>query len=423
MTRRTKMDLAQLFPTIICVSLIIRLAIMPFALNIDPGFGSDLFILNSQSQSIFSTAPPDRLLYPILTHYTIYSINWLLGPLTPSNTIPLSETLLSQAFDSWIRDPSVFRNVFFIKSWTLIFETMAVFTLWKMMKDNSLAKARRAVVFWSLNPLIIYDVAFHGQLDVIPLLFTVLAMLAGRNRRASLSVLALGLGGCYKNYPLLFILPAIAILGRSWQERLKLLTIGIAPYLLLMLPVAPLYRVSVGNYPNWLLKGGYDLGYGARVYIFFAFYAILLWYLHRNTNHSFQSLWRACFAILLVYYQFSLFELHYWVWIVPFAIIYWVEHPEEAKPFYLVIGLCLLVLTANRPLGRYLAPISPRFFLRLPSLLEVLNPYLPMTFLLNIVRSLLAGTSFYLAWKLVRGIGKPDAYPPRQIAIEGSASQ
>jgi hypothetical protein len=47
------------------------------------------------------------------------------------------------------------------------------------------------------------------------------------------------------------------------------------------------------------------------------------------------------------------------------------------------------------PLVRFLAPISPRFFLRLPSRLEALNPYLPMLFIVNVVRSL-------LAWKLLR---------------------
>jgi hypothetical protein len=79
-----------------------------------------------------------------------------------------------------------------------------------------------------------------------------------------------------------------------------------------------------------------------------------------------------------------------------------VEQPTEAKPFYLIIGLCLLVLLAPIPLGRFLAPISPRFFLRLPSLMEALNPYLPMLFIVNAVRSLLAGTCFYMAWRLVR---------------------
>ncbi len=34
--------------------------------------------------------------------------------------------------------------------------------------------------------------------------------------------------------------------------------------------------------------------------------------------------------------------------------------------------------------------------------MELLNPYLPMMFIVNVVRSLLAGTCFYLAYKLLR---------------------
>ncbi len=77
------------------------------------------------------------------------------------------------------------------------------------------------------------------------------------------------------------------------------------------------------------------------------------------------------------------------------------------------LDLFLLVLLAPTPLARFLAPISPRFFLRLPSLMEALNPYLPMLFITNVVRSLLAGTCFYLAWKLMRGM--PAARPEMAI--------
>ena len=64
----------------------------------------------------------------------------------------------------------------------------------------------------------------------------------------------------------------------------------------------------------------------------------------------------------------------------------------------------------DSPLARFLAPISPRFFLRLPSLMELLNPYLPMLFIVNVVRSLLAGTCFYLAYKLLRDMPASRGY-------------
>ncbi len=42
--------------------------------------------------------------------------------------------------------------------------------------------------------------------------------------------------------------------------------------------------------------------------------------------------------------------------------------------------------------------------------MELLNPYLPMMFIVNVVRSLLAGTCFYLAYKLLRGVPASRGY-------------
>jgi hypothetical protein len=214
----------------------------------------------------------------------------------------------------------------------------------------------------------------------------------------------LGIGACYKNFPFAFLLPLALILDKTWRGRLKLILAGTIPYILLLLPNIQSYTKVGVFFERNLFRPGYDLGGGAQVYFFFIFYAGLLWYLYHRRVNTFEDLWRACLAILLVYYQFSYFDMHYWVWIAPFAAIYWVEHPKEAKPFYLVIGLCLLMLLAPTPLARFLAPISPRFFLRLPTLLEALTPYLPMLFIVNVVRSLLAGTCFYLAWRLLRAM-------------------
>jgi hypothetical protein len=258
------------------------------------------------------------------------------------------------------------------------------------------------LAFWLLNPIIVYDAYFHGQFDVIPIFFTVLAIFLAGQERLTLAVFFIGIAACFKNYAFLFLLPAIIILSQSWRKRIVLFLIGTIPYLLFLLPYLTQYSRNVSGYGDWFFKVGYDVGFGGQVYVFLAFYATLLWYLYQRNAHTFEDLWRACFIILLLYYQFSYFDLHYWAWIIPFAAIYWVEHSAEAKPFYLVIGLCLLVLLAPAPLGRFLAPISPRFFLRLPSLLEALSPYLPMLFILNVVRSLLAGTCFYLAWRVLR---------------------
>jgi hypothetical protein len=284
-----------------------------------------------------------------------------------------------------------------------------------MFHDQS-HKARIVLLFWLFNPLLLYNAYFHGQFDVYPLFFIVLSLYMAKRRLAGRAAFWMGIGACYKNFPFLLLLPLVLVLDKTWSGRLKLLLAGTLPYILLFIPSMGRYTWLGSHFSEYFFKAGYDLGFGAQVYFFFVFYAALLWYLYHRKAHTFEALWRACFAILLVYYQFSYFDLHYWAWVVPFAAIYWVERPREAKPFYLVIGLCLLVLLAPTPLARFLAPISPRFFLRLPSLMELLNPYLPMLFIVNVVRSLLAGTCFYLAYKLLRDMPASRGHPEIQDA-------
>lgn len=393
-------NLVTLFGRVGLAGLLVRMVLIPFTLHIDPQFGSDIFAINRNAYYFVRGIPRDvQMVYPPLFLFSMALFQIVVWPLLPAT---FREALLIPGFHlELFQSIYISRFLALSKSLYLLFDLLAVYWMARPWR-NDLHKPRAWLWFWALNPLILYGTYLHGQFDVIPLLFVVLGLYAASQKKLLWASIWLGLGACSKGFPLMFLFPAAVILARDWCERFKLLLIGTTPYVLLSVLFLRYYQAGIGDYSNYYFKVGYDLGFGAQVYIFFIFYAALLWYLHHRKAHTFEDFWRACFAILLVYYQFSYFDLHYWAWIVPFAAIYWVEYPQQAKPFYLVIGLCLLVLLTPTPLGRFLAPISPRFFLRLPSLLEVLNSYLPMLFIVNVVRSLMAGTCFYLAWRLLR---------------------
>ena len=382
------------------IALVIRLAFLPFTVHVDPDFVSDTIAYNGVAWLL---AQPgwSPILYPPLTFYTAAAFLFPMLAVSLLPEFPLGA--LQGGPLAWFSSPYIFRTLTLVRVWYIGFDFLGALFVWRIFRRQP-RKARRALALWLFNPIIIFDAYFHGQLDVMPLLFVVLSLYYAQEGKARWAAFLMGIGACYKNYPFFFLLPLVIVLAESWRERLVMLLWGVIPYILLLVPFVGAYATSVEVYPDRFFKVGYDLGLGARVYLFLAFYAAVLWYLYHRKAHTFADLWRACFAILLICFQFGTFDFHYWAWIVPFAIIYWVERPKEAKPFYVVILACLLVLTAPAPLARFLGPISPRFFLRLPSLLEALNPYLPMLFIVNVVRSLLAGTCFYLAWTLVRGM-------------------
>ena len=378
------------------LAILIRLMVMPTALHVDSRFTGDIIQLNRAAYAIY-TGDLDHLWYPPLFYFSLGLIQRVLLPERPLFVSMPIDGLENQTL--LLSDPLIFRTLALLKTCYLVFDMGIALLLWRMSRDKG---QEAAVLFYLFNPLIIYNAYFHGQFDVMPLFFITLGLYFGKRGQAGWAAFWIGIAGCFKNFPLLFLPPVIVILAETWRERFKLLLFGIVPYIMLMLPFLGTGTTGLGEYQDWFFKGGYDLGFGAQVYFFLAFYAFLLWHLDNRQAQTFEDLWRACFAILLVYYQFSYFDLHYWAWIVPFAAIYFAECPREATPFYLVILACLLVLATPTPLGRFFAPISPRFFLRLPSLMEALNPYLPMQFLINVVRSLLAGTCFFLAYRLLR---------------------
>lgn len=391
----------RLVIVIVLSGLLVRLLLMPFSLHVDSRFTGDIATFPRFVQVWNSPERESRnFLYPPLTYSTV-SV-YLLYLVRPFIQDLLDRPISGlEARFNWVASPYVFRNLFILKAWYLLPDLVIAFLLWRMLRGHP-ARTRVALAVWAFNPLVLYTAYFHGQFDLVPMFFVVLSLFFAQRDRPAWAAFWMGIGACYKNFPFAFLLPLVMVVDPTWRGRLKLFVVGVLPYVLFMLPEIKSY-VRMGTYfSDYFFPAGYDLGQGAQVYFFFIFYASLLWYLYQRKAHTFEDLWRACFAILLVYYQFSYFDLHYWVWIVPFAALYWVEYPKEAKPFYLVIGLCLLALLAPTPLARFLAPISPRFFLRLPTLMEALNPYLPMLFIVNVVRSLLAGTCFYLAWKLVR---------------------
>jgi hypothetical protein len=376
---------------------------MPFSLHVDPRFTGDIAAIAKAAERWNSAerSGDGFFLYPPLAYHTfsVYLL-YLARPMVPKL---LDKPIFGlEARYNWLASADVFRNLFVLKTWYLLLDSAVAFLLWQMLRDRPPRVRRVALIAWVLNPLVLYSAYFHGQFDLVPVFFVVLSLFVARKGQPMWAAFWMGIGACYKNFPFFFLLPLVLILARTWLDRSKMLVVGTLPYILLFIPSIGEYGSLGTHLSGRFFRAGVELGSGSQIYFFFIFYAVLLWYLYHRRAHALEDLWRVCFSILLVYYQFSEFDLHYWVWAVPFAIIYWVERPEEATPFYLVILACLLIVSAPTPLARFLAPLSPRFFLRLPSLAEALNRYLPMLFITNIVRSLLAGTCFYLAWRLLR---------------------
>lgn len=393
---------------LVLLGFIIRLMLIPFSMHIDLRFIGDIIGMN-QHAHLFTFNPTSPFLvsplYPPLAYFTVAIFQFITSAF--SQPIPI-DVFSSQTGIAFLNNPFIFRQLFFLKIWYLLFDLGTAYIFWRMFRYDK-KKVQLVLLFWLLNPIIIYNAYLHGQFDVVPIFFVVLGIYLAKQEHPAWAAFFIGIAACFKIYPLMFLIPAVLILSQAWRERIKLLLLGIVPYLVFLLPRLDQYIQSTSGFDDWFFRVGYDIGFGGQVYIFFALYAVLIWYIEYKDLQGYEALWRVCFITLLIYYPFSYFDLHYYAWLMPFAAIYLAENSRIIK-LYSFAFLCLLVLLFQTPVASFFAPISPKYFLRMPSLMEMLSPYLPILFIMNVFRSFLVGTLFWLAWLVLRELDRtsPD---------------
>lgn len=402
------------------VGLLLRLLLMPFAMHTTPEFTGDIASMNFTAHYLVHPSPetdPGLATYPPLAYYTMAFFQDLLTALTPSLltflTLPAAAGRASDAMMNWVSHPTVFRYLFFLRSWYLPFDFGTALVL-ALLAGRS--KGLRAFNFWILNPIVIYDGYVHGQFDTVVAFFTLLAIWLASKRRPSWCLFLLAVAAGYKAFPVLFIVPAALVLGQSTRQRLELCAIGISTVVLMFLPLASAYTAP--NLSSRLMDAlalfplRYEPQSGQVVYVFVALYGMLAWHAlySRSPLPPFARLWKYVFVILALYYAQAVFDLHYLVWIMPMAALQFVEDRQVWLPYVVIIGcIALLYLTVSP--GAFFLPANPEFFHRLPSPADMLPPYIPLTTIIAVARSILAGTFLWLAYHVFRQIESIPHYP------------
>lgn len=107
---------------------------------------------------------------------------------------------------------------FFLKLPLIIASTALAFLLYGIVQSltGDSDRAQLAASLWLLNPYVVWSVAVSGMFDVIPALFSLLALWFLVRDEEALSALMLGLGVSSKIYPLLFLPVMLLYL---WSKR------------------------------------------------------------------------------------------------------------------------------------------------------------------------------------------------------------
>jgi hypothetical protein len=283
---------------------------------------------------------------PILKIYPTYLFNYpplvyfFLGPLSYLISLPFSRNLLHNFIFNL---PGLLGNLqlnfllLTLKLPYLPFDAGISILLYKFFKDPK--NKFLALTFWIFNPINLYATYMMGQFDIIPTFFTILALyLAVKKEKYFLSSLFLGIGACFKIYPILFLVP-LALLKEKWFDRAKIIGIGVLAYIATILPFisSPGFRATalVAGQTTKSLYATLPIS-GGEAIIYFPLFILFAYIVFFYGKAKLNNLWERFFILILVFFVFTHTHPQWFLWLTPFLVIDLVKSQLKHWPLVLV---------------------------------------------------------------------------------------
>jgi hypothetical protein len=342
----------------------------------------------------------DIFIYPPLTYFTLGIFRFLSRPFTDANFLPWVMENMSLVYQR----KDLYWNLFVYKFPYLFVDLGMIYFFTKLFKEDK--KKKIALLLMLFNPLSLYSTFMIGQIDILPVFFTVLSLYFYKNKKLELSLLSLGVGGSYKMYPLLFVLPLAFIGAKQLLPRLKLAFLGFLPFILTIIPYlgSEAFRGMVLFSPKnqKMLFMGLNVSGAEVIYIFIALLSgvdAFLYYTRKNT-----SLANIFLCILLLIFSVTHYHPQWFLWITPFLIYQQVRDNFKYWEIVLTFLISWLIITlffeASLSFGLF-NPLYPALN-SAKSISEFLATYTDVFQLKSLIRSVFAGFSFYYIYRLFK---------------------
>ena len=275
----------------------------------------------------------------------------------------------------------IFLSHFLMKLPYLVFDIFLINICWRMILDKN--NKKYLMIFWAVNPVIIYGTFMVGQMGLIPTFFVVLACYFSLKKgKESFACLSLAAGTLFKLFPIIFLPMVLCISSRNIKDAFRLSLYCLLPilffygifYLISGPSVFNNFRlvddqffqdISLSqNFGNVLLKLCQ-----AFVYFFVCYHILQL----RPDRLNYLVLIQCFLAVYLAFYWVHIIAAtHRYVWFIPFMILYIQKYPKWKKPFYLL--MVVIFLAGLRSRGSFMGifgPLNPELFFSIPSLKDI----------------------------------------------------
>ena len=258
--------------------------------------------------------------------------------------------LYIEAMAVWIGHIS---PIFIIKIINIIFDLGILHLIYLLSKKDI-----KTAFLYAVNPVTILVTTLHGQFDVIPVFFILLAIFLLNHKREVLSALSFSLAILTKTWPVLFIIPItrkiIKTIKRKGIFRLDTRlrgydTIVIVLILLALLPIifsvmyCWLFKINFfeigktlvsyqglwGIWSIWVILGKQRILFQKLMTLIF-----LLCFFSYSWLINEKNLFKNILGLLFFFFVFTTnFSIQYFVWIIPFLVL------VKPKNYFLLITL------------------------------------------------------------------------------------
>ena len=251
------------------------------------------------------------------------------------------------AIAEWLSRTTGVHFTFWLKLPSILADVMIIAVLyWRMVKSgDSYARINKSLWLYVFNPVTILVVSYHGQFDVLALLFLILSIvvleLYDSKRYSFLAGLILGVGILIKTWPGIFILTVIA--SRNLKEKLGfVLAAAIVPFVSMCASILvfggelgllfriPRRALQAGAIPGWWgytglangvswLLGHSEINFDGlmRFKLLIVFLPVMLMVFFSRRKPVSIALLNALFALFIFAPGFGLQSLS---WLIPFFI-------------------------------------------------------------------------------------------------------
>jgi hypothetical protein len=313
----------------------------------------------------------------------------------------VASPILGNGFNSWLADAgansvvtnsNIFKYLLVLKLPYLVLDVAIAFLLMEFFENKE--DKKKVFIFWLFNPFTIILLYAFSNIDIFPVILTVLAFLMIKRQKLTTAALLLGVASGFKLYPLLFV-PFLFLTGRTLKEKVLLALTPVVTFGVIILPF-----LSTAFFQSALVSGLttgiFTSTFSTLAVAILFFYAVLL-----DKKINLFNYWVALFLII---FSFSLFHIQWLLWIAPFLVILAVRKPKLSWLIFLfgILAFAIPFLYQDRFMTISLFRIYTTWFDLLPTPFTFIQRVYDPANLQTVIQSILAGGSLVLIYRIFK---------------------